>query len=58
MELFWCLCRDHKQKEVSKVLNKLKLDIVADQESWVKEGSVIEVQGNRIARGGREVLDF
>ena len=39
------LCSDCKQKEVSEVLNKLKLDTVAGQESWEKEGSVIEVQG-------------
>ena len=39
------LCSDLKQKEVSEVLNKFKLDIVAGQESWEKEGSVIEVQG-------------
>ena len=28
------LCSQRKQKEVSKVLNKLKLDIVAAQEPW------------------------
>ena len=39
------LCSQRKQKEVSDVLNKLKLDIVAAQESWEREGSVIEVQG-------------
>ena len=39
------LCSQRKQKEVSEVLNKLKLDIVAAQESWEREGSVIEVQG-------------
>ena len=39
------LCSQHKQKEVSEVLNKLKLDIVAAQESWEREGSVIDVQG-------------
>ena len=39
------LCSDCKQKEVSEVLNKLKLDIVTGEESWEKEGSVIEVQG-------------
>ena len=39
------LCSQRKQKEVSEVLNKLKLDIVAVQESWEKKGSVIEVQG-------------
>ena len=27
------------------VSRNLKLDIVADEESWEKEGSVIEVQG-------------
>ena len=51
---------------VSEVLNKLKSDIVAAQESWQREGSIIEVQGYkwlgkprryRIARGGTEVLD-
>ena len=39
------LCSQRKQKEVSEVLNKLKLDIVAAQESWEREDSVIEVQG-------------
>ena len=39
------LCSQRKQKEVSEVLNKLKLDIVAVQESWERKGSVIEVQG-------------
>ena len=39
------LCSQRKQKEVSEVLNKLNLDIVAAQESWEREGSVIEVQG-------------
>ena len=39
------LCSQCKQKEVSEVLYKLKLDIVAAQESWEREGSVIEVQG-------------
>ena len=38
-------CSQRKQKEVSEVLNKLKLDIVAAQESWERKGSVIEVQG-------------
>ena len=39
------LCSRRKQKEVSEVLNKVKLDIVAAEESWEREGSVIEVQG-------------
>ena len=39
------LCSQRKQKKVSEVLNKLKLDIVAAQESWEREDSVIEVQG-------------
>ena len=39
------LCSDRKQKEVSKRLNKLRVDIVAGQEFWEREGSVIEVQG-------------
>ena len=39
------LCSQCKQKEVSEVLNKLMLDIVVAQESWEREGSVIEVQG-------------
>ena len=42
---FFGLCSERKQKEISEVLNKLKLDIVAGQESWEREGSVIEVQG-------------
>ena len=36
------LCSQRKLKEVSEVLNKLKLDIVAAQESWEREGSVID----------------
>ena len=60
------LCSQRKQKEVSEVLNKLKLDIVAVQESWEKKGSVIEVQGYKWlgiprkiqnSKRGREVLD-
>ena len=39
------LCSQRKQKEVSKVLNKLKFDIVAAQESWEREGSVIGSTG-------------
>ena len=39
------LCSQCKQKEVSEVLNKLKMDIVAAQESWERKGSIIEVQG-------------
>ena len=39
------LCSKCKQKEVSEVLNKHKLDIVAGQESWERESSVIDVQG-------------
>ena len=39
------LCSQREQKEVSEVLNKLKLDIVAVQKSWERKGSVLEVQG-------------
>ena len=42
---FFGLYNKCKQKEVSEVLNKLKMAIVAGQESWEKKGSVIEVQG-------------
>ena len=49
------LCSQCKQKEVSEVLNKLKLDIVAAQESWEREGSVIEVQGYKWLGKARKI---
>ena len=39
------LCSQHKQKEVSDVLNKLGMDIVAGQESWEKVESSVVVSG-------------
>jgi hypothetical protein len=39
------LSSERKQKEVSEILNRLKLDIVAGQESWEKEGTSISVDG-------------
>ena len=60
------LCSECKQKEVSELLNKLKLDIVAGQESREREGSVIEVQGYKWlgkprkiqhSKRGRKVFD-
>ena len=39
------LCSDRKQKEVGELLMKLNLDVVAGQESWEKEGKVINVDG-------------
>ena len=36
------LCSEHKQ-EVGQVLEKLNLDVVAGQESWERDGSVVSV---------------
>ena len=49
------LCSQRKQKEVSEVLNKLKLDIVAAQESWERKGFVIEVQGYKWLGKARKI---
>ena len=38
---FCGLCSQCKQNEVTEVLNKLKLDIVAAQECWEREDSEI-----------------
>ena len=32
------LCSERKQKEISEVLNRVKVDIVAGQETWVRRG--------------------
>ena len=37
------LCSERKQKEVGQVLEKLNLDVVAGQESWERDGSVVSV---------------
>ena len=39
------LCSERKQKEVGQVLEKLNLDVVAGQESWERDGSVVSVDG-------------
>lgn len=39
------LCSDRKQKEVEELLHKLNLDVVAGQESWEKEGTIVSVEG-------------
>ena len=63
---FFGLCSNHKPKEVSEVLNMLKLDIAAGKESWERESSIIEMQGYKwfgtpckmlSSQRGREVLD-
>ena len=36
---------ERKQKEVGQVLEKLNLDVVAGQESWERDGSVVSVDG-------------
>ena len=42
---FAVLCSERKQKEVGQVLEKLNLDVVAGQESWERDGSVVSVDG-------------
>ena len=37
------LCSERKQKEIGQVLEKLNLDVVAGQESWERDGSVVSV---------------
>ena len=38
------LCNERKEKQVGEALTKMKIDMVAGQESWEKEGSRIEVE--------------
>ena len=35
------LCSEHKQKEISEVLNRVKIDIVAGQETWERKDKVV-----------------
>ena len=40
------LCSDqHKPKEISEVLNRVKVDIVAGQETWERNDKVVNVDG-------------
>ena len=35
------LCSERKQKEISEVLNRVKVDIVAGQETWERKDKVV-----------------
>ena len=39
------LCSERKQKKVSEVLNRVKVDIVAGQETWERKDKVVNVDG-------------
>ena len=39
------LCSERKQKEVGQAVEKLNLDVVAGQESWERDSSVVSVDG-------------
>ena len=39
------LCSERKQKEISEVLNRVKVDIVAGQETWERKDKVVNVDG-------------
>ena len=62
------LCSERKQKEISEVLNRVKVDIVAGQETWERKDKVVNVDGYksgleslvliRIVVGEREGLAF
>ena len=39
------LCSERKQKEISELLNRLNIDVVAGQESWERDGFTINVDG-------------
>ena len=45
MEFFAGLCSERKQKEISEVLNRVKADIVAGQETWERKDKVVNVDG-------------
>ena len=36
---------ERKQKEISEVLNRVKVDIVAGQETWERKDKVVNVDG-------------
>ena len=58
------LCSERKQMEISEVLNRVKVDIVAGQETWERKDKVVNVDGYkwfvliRIVVGEREGLAF
>ena len=39
------MCSERKQKEISEVLNRVKVDIVAGQEMWERKDKVVNVEG-------------
>ena len=41
------LCSERKQKEVSEVLSRLNIDVVAGQDSWEREEKAVAVDGYR-----------
>ena len=49
------MCSERKQKEISEVLNRVKVDIVAGQETWERKDIVVNVgidQNSRRGEGG------
>ena len=44
------LCSERKQKEISEVLNRVKADIVAGQETWERKDKVVNVDGYKWPR--------
>ena len=58
---------ERKQREIGELLTKNSIDVVAGQESWEREGTIIEIEGykwfgksrsNQNSRGGEEGLVF
>ena len=45
------LCSEREQKEVGQVVEKLKIDVVAGQESWERDGSQQSEEPERGERG-------
>ena len=45
LESFAGLCSECKQKEICEVLNRVKVDIVAGQETWERKDKVVNVDG-------------
>ena len=53
------LCSERKQREVSEVLSRPNIDVVAGQESWEREERLLHTDGlEHLAIGGKEGLVF
>ena len=39
------MCSERKQKEICEVLNRVKVDIAAGQETWERKDKVVNVHG-------------